>query len=124
MQLEIPKAVKRELRELAGKAYEVELSAHLKKLSRHFDAWKSGAIDCWDLQERIHNFHNGPARKLLSLYDGRDPHFEVARGITHRFLDKADVSAAAWPYVAPLLPMYEHEDDYGDEDESEAEPRR
>ena len=67
---EYPKRIKRELKELAGQAYENELGRELGDLARHFDDWREGKIGASDLTELVHQYHNGPARELWKKYNG------------------------------------------------------
>ena len=53
-----------------GLAYERELSAALSDLEAKFTAWRTGEIDCFDLNDQIHQHHNGISRTLWSRYQG------------------------------------------------------
>jgi hypothetical protein len=64
-----PKVVKQSLRELAGVAYEEEMRRALGQLAQSFDAWRDDQIDVWELDQRIHTYHNGPARELYKQYN-------------------------------------------------------
>lgn len=48
---EYSKKIKRQLRELAGKAYQRELEAILADLEMQFTKWREGQIDCWKLED-------------------------------------------------------------------------
>ena len=65
---ELTKAQKRHYRDLIGMAYERELSAELDKLHAEFARWKAGEFDAFELENRIHKFHQGPARELWKSY--------------------------------------------------------
>ena len=80
---EFTKAQRRRLRELGAIAYERDLSAELSKLETEFGRWRAGEIDAHELSDRIHRFHQGPARKLFSMYDHSNLDFAVAHAI-HR----------------------------------------
>ena len=47
------------LRQLAGDAWEAELSMHLEGLLAQFHAWKEKHINAHDLSQKIHEFHDG-----------------------------------------------------------------
>ena len=81
MSRELTKSQKKRLRNLASVAYERELAAASKSLLREFRRWEQKEIDVFELNERIHEFHNGISRTLYSRYVGMDPGFGVARAI-------------------------------------------
>ena len=70
----IPKHIKKQIRDWCGVAYERELSAELEKLHGDFHDWNAGKLHCFDLTERIHEFHQNGARDLYKMYvmDGSD----------------------------------------------------
>jgi hypothetical protein len=82
---ELTKKQKKHIREMAGVAYEREMSAALDKLLASFQKWKQGKISPFDLDERIHEYHNGTARELYKQYATGDPDMAVmlalARGV-------------------------------------------
>ena len=62
----LTKSQKRELRRLAGLAHERELSAAAQELAVSFDAWRSGKIDVFTLNEAIHGYHHGISREIYN----------------------------------------------------------
>ena len=72
------KSQRRQLRELAGKAYDRELAREVAALESDFACWRRGEIDVHELSDRIHRFHNGPARRLYVIYTSS--HREMAVG--------------------------------------------
>src|SRR2546428_14059724 len=66
----LPKAIKRALRELAGRAHETLLRRALTDLRREFDAWERSEIDAFELTERVHKFHQGPAQEIYLRFSG------------------------------------------------------
>jgi len=61
---DLPKALKREIRELAGVVHERLLAVELRKLDAEFARWRAGEIDAFELSALIHKFHEGPPREL------------------------------------------------------------
>lgn len=61
---DLPKALKREIRDLAGVLHERLLAAELRKLEAEFARWREGALDAIELSTLIHRFHEGPPRQL------------------------------------------------------------
>src|SRR5687767_3090073 len=62
------KRVKRALRELARRGYEIELGRELAGLQGEFARWQRWEISALDLEQAIHRFHQGPARDLYLAY--------------------------------------------------------
>ena len=87
------KTERRKLRELAGLAYERELSEALRELATDFAAWKGKSINAFDLSDSIHEFHNGVARDLWSLYNQLKPPMIVAGALERGVLTSKDVPA-------------------------------
>lgn len=67
------RAERKELRRLAGLAYERELAHELTTIEAAFRAWRAGELSPFDLSDRIHAFHNGVARDLFVTYNRWDP---------------------------------------------------
>lgn len=81
------KSENRELRELAGAAYEAELGDALDELLAEFGRWKQGEIGPVELSEAIHEYHQGPNRELYKLYNGLPEADLVARAVVLGLLD-------------------------------------
>ncbi len=58
------KSERKELRRLAGLAYERELAKALEALEESFGQWRKKKISAFELSDCIHKFHNGTARNL------------------------------------------------------------
>ena len=56
---DIPKRVKRLLREYASAAHEEELRRALLPLAEAFKRWEHGDLDSGELSDLIHRFHQG-----------------------------------------------------------------
>jgi hypothetical protein len=114
MNPELPKPVKRALRELAGRAYEAELRKALTELSEDFERWKRAEIDSLDLAERIHKFHDGPNRELHVLYNGRPNDFRalVGRAMHDHLIEEDSVPKHVLPYLQGALRFYREQDGY------------
>ncbi|MBI2837008.1 MAG: hypothetical protein HYX75_01730 [Acidobacteria bacterium] len=82
------------LRTLSAKAYDCELHRELEKLDADFGSWREGRMSSLELTERIHTFHQGPARELYLQYT-RDsfPTVVVALAINHGLLSREEVPA-------------------------------
>ena len=102
------KATKRKMRELAGIAYEREMIREMTKLAEDFTAWQAGDIDVWELNDRIHQFHDYTARDLWKLYANRpDERISTMRGINYGVLTRDEIPDD----VLEALPPVEFPDD-------------
>jgi len=97
------KKQRRELRELQGLAWERELSAALEGLQSDFRSWRNGDISPFELNDRIHRFHNGRSCELFNTYTGSLDmfflEFVVARGV----IEESEVSEDLLDVYRPLI---------------------
>ncbi len=96
---EISKKVKKELRGLAGTAYERELNIELEKLLKRFGDWKADKIDCFELSDMIHKFHDGPNRQLFVHYNTISPSITVAHALNNGILKQDEVQEEVREYI-------------------------
>jgi hypothetical protein len=101
-----PKHVKRAIREMAGRAYEIELSRELAALEDEFSRWHRGDITAFDVSEAIHRFHQGPARELYLTYTQPHPKGAVASAIYMGILDRTQIAPDVLEELAGALSMY------------------
>ena len=88
-----PKSVRRELRVLASTAYERELDSTLEDLYLSFDKWKNKQIDCFELNQLIHGFHQKESRELWKIYNQGDIDIIVIRALRLGVLQPGEISA-------------------------------
>lgn len=89
------KSERKELREIAGEAYEWELHRHLSELDRSFAQWRRGEMLSSELSAAIHEFHQHAARELWSMYQSLGEVEIVARGLA--------IGAVALDRLSPQL---------------------
>ena len=87
-----PKSVRRELRLLASTAYERELGNALEELYLSFTEWKDKKIDCFELNQLIHEFHQKKSRELWNIYNQPDDEFNVVRAVRLGVLQPEEIS--------------------------------
>ncbi|MGD1148044.1 MAG: hypothetical protein ABR961_08855 [Thermoanaerobaculaceae bacterium] len=75
------KTVRRQLRELAAHAYEEELRQALAPLAAAFERWKVRAASSFEVSDLIHEFHQGPSRRIWGTYNALKPDALVARAV-------------------------------------------
>ena len=85
------KSESRELRRLAGVAYERELTHALDELEEEFKRWRAEELNAFDLSDSIHEFHNGQARELWKCYNGIPIHLVVASAVARGALAESEI---------------------------------
>jgi hypothetical protein len=104
---QFPKRVKRIIRELAGRAYEIELGRALAELQAQFGKWERGEINPFDLSAAIHEYHHGTDRFLYNKYNSPDQHFNVANAIGTGILDRSEIDPEVLEHLADTIRYYE-----------------
>ena len=89
---EVPKSLRRELREVAKRAHDAELAQALGPLADAFEAWRKGRLSAAKLIDQIHDFHDGVNREIYKRYAYRSPESAVSHAIASRALDRTAVS--------------------------------
>ena len=103
MSRELTKSQKKRLRHLAEIAYERELSQASDALLAEFNRWKKKQIDVFELNEKIHEFHNGISRTLYERYVGMDPRFGVGRAIKVGVLNRREVEDDLFSLIEEMV---------------------
>jgi len=85
------KAQKKKLRQLAGIANERELDQEMEKLYQHFESWKKKEIDCFELSDLIHKFHQGASREIWKIYTDSYLDMTVSRAVVLGLLKKEEI---------------------------------
>jgi len=106
---EVPKRIKRLVRERAGIAHDRDLRKAFGELRVQFDRWDRGEIDSFELNDLVHRFHQDTAREIWKRY--ATPHLEsaVASAVAARVLRKEELPAELGQHIASLIEFYEHD---------------
>jgi len=106
-----PKRIKKQLRELSGVAYKRELNSALSGLHKLFEAWQQSKIDCWDLNDAIHKFHDGISRDLYKQYVMSGPNYSllVAYALARKILCREEISDEVYQHIEPMLSSISHD---------------
>lgn len=89
---ELSKRVRKQARDLIRIAYARELNYYLDELAQKFDEWRKNKVDCWELNDWIHQFHDGSSRDLYKIYHyTKGEVLLVMRAIVHGFLKKEEI---------------------------------
>ena len=82
---------KRHLRKLIGLAYERDLGRSLEDLAKEVDAWREQRCSVWDLNQKIHEYHDLTARTLYKIYISTDLFATAAIAVTRGALSLDEV---------------------------------
>src|SRR5262245_30472333 len=104
---DIPKRLKRLLREYAARAHEAELHQALVPLAEDFKRWERGELDSFELSDLIHRFHQGASREVYVRYDVRHPEPALAHAIATGLIDRTAVPAELLDHLARLIELFE-----------------
>lgn len=107
---DMTKKQKRHLNELSERCYEIEMSKALDNLYEYFTKWKNNEVTVWELNEKIHQHHNGTARDLYKFYGLlRDPRVAVAHGVSKGIIKIENVKENCRPLLKDLIEFYKDE---------------
>jgi hypothetical protein len=105
----LSKAQKRKLVALARVAHDRELGSALDELHGQFARWKSGSITPQELSDRIHEFHNGPARALWVTYVAGDPRVAIAQAAASGILRADEIPPEVEPGLRSLIDYFKED---------------
>ena len=104
---EVPKQIKRLVREWAGIAHDRDLRKALSELRAQFDRWDRGEIDSFELNDLVHRFHQDTAREIWKRYATRHPEPAVASAVAAGVLRKEELPDELVQHIAGLVEFYE-----------------
>ena len=105
------KAQRKKLRKLAGVAWECELDQELEKLYQQFLNWRNKKIDGFELNQLIHDHHQGPSQEIWKFYTYAHPDTAVARGLNFGFLKKAEVPQGIYEIIERKIGLFDSDDE-------------
>lgn len=106
---DIPKRIKREVREWAGIAHDRDLSRALTELRAQFDLWERGDIDALELNERVHRFNEGTSREIWKRYATTHLEPAVASAVVAGVLRREELPSELLKHINGLIEFYEHD---------------
>jgi hypothetical protein len=101
--------MKKLIREYGAMALERELHETLLGLRSDFDRWQAGEISSVLMNEKIHEFTNGPTRDLLLKYHPSNPQAGLASAIASGLVKKDEVPPELLEYLARSIESFEDE---------------
>lgn len=109
------KSLRKIAKQLIGLAYKREQEKAFESLRRDFDRWQSDEIDCWELTDLIHRFHDGESRDLYKIYERGDVKIALARAVALGILGADEVSADLREPMQPMIEFFRGEVDAGEQ---------
>lgn len=106
---EVPKRIKRLVREWAGIAHDRDLRKALGELRAQFGLWERGEIDSFDLNERVHRFHEDTSRDIWKRYATTHLEPAVASAVATGVLAREELPAELLLHIKGLIEFYEHD---------------
>lgn len=103
----VPKRLNRLVLEWAAIAHERDLRDALGQLRVEFDRWERGEIDSFELNERVHRFHQDASREIWKRYATSHLAPAVASAVVAGVLRKEELPAELVQHIAGLIEFYE-----------------
>ena len=106
---EVPKRIKRLLREWVGIAHDRELRKALSELRVQFDRWERGDIAAFELNDLVHRFHQDASREIWKRYATTHLEPAVASAVAAGVLRKEELPAELVQHLAAWIDFYEQD---------------
>ena len=103
---EVPKRIKRQVREWAGIAHDRDLSKALGELRAQFGLWERGEIDAFELNERVHRFHEDTSREIWKRYASTHLEPAVASAVATGVLHREELPSELLQHINGLIEFY------------------
>jgi hypothetical protein len=104
---DLSKRIKPQVREWAGIAHERDLRKALGELRGQFVRWEHGKIDSFELNERVHRFHQETSREIWKRYATTHLEPAVAFAVAAGVLRKEELPSELAQHIAGLIEFYE-----------------
>jgi len=102
----LSKVICKQAQELVGIAHKRELNHHIGELAKKIDEWRDSKIECWDLTDVIHQFHDGVFRDVYKIYNNnKELIFLISRAIVHGYLLREEVSKEITELAEPDIKL-------------------
>jgi hypothetical protein len=109
--VKITNSQRKHLWTLSETAYERELSQAIGELHVRFQEWQEGNVSTWDLNQEIHEFHDGRSRDLYKFYVmAHDPLFRVVSALANNIIDIDEVPENCQTILKHKMEIIKNED--------------
>ena len=99
---------KKEMRRLAGIAYQREMDSELNEIYKEFKKWEKGEIDCFKLNDIIYKYHDEIARYLWKINLMKTDYL-TARGIAKNIIKNEEVNPKLKVYLKDKIEYIKNE---------------
>jgi len=106
---EVSKRIKRQVREWATIAHDRDLRQALGELRAQFDLWERGEIDSFELNERVHRFHEDTSREIWKRYATTRLEPAVASAVAAGVLHREELPSELLQHINGLIEFHEHD---------------
>ena len=104
--MEVPKRIRRQVREWATIAHDRDLRKALSELRAQFDLWERGDIDSFELNERVHRFHQDTSREIWKRYAATHLEPVVASAVATGVLRREELPLELLQHIDGLIEFY------------------
>jgi len=105
------KSQRKKLHQLRDVAYERELDRELAELYQGFTKWRNREINGFELNGRIHKYHQGPSREVWKTYNYMDLDMSVSRAVALGFLKKDDIQEDILEIIDTRIDFFSGDDE-------------
>ena len=102
--------MKRLVRERAAIAHDRELGQALLQLRTHFDRCQRGEIAAADLNDLIHQFHQGASREIWKRYANNHLEPAIGSAVAAGILRREELPEDLLRHVSGLIDFFEADD--------------
>jgi hypothetical protein len=106
---ETSKRIKRLVRQYATIAHERELGQAMGDLNVQFARWRNGEISAVELNDVIHQFHEGASREIWRKYATNRPEAALGLAVATGVLQKEELPAELLQHLAGFIDFYQAE---------------
>jgi len=100
----LTKKQRKQAAQLLELAHDRELSEALADVETGFQRWRAGEITSFDLDNLIHEHHQGPSRKIWKMYSSASGWEIALPGALHRgYLKVEDFPDEFWAALGPRI---------------------
>jgi hypothetical protein len=102
-----PKRIKRLVREWAAVAHDRDLRKALGELRVQFDRWGRGDLSAFELNDMVHQFHDGTSREIWKRYATNHLEPAVASALVAGVLRREELPEELLQHIRTLVEFYE-----------------
>ena len=106
---ETSKRMKQMLRQHASRAWEAEMKAALQALAVKFDQWDNGGMSSSDLNDAIHQYHDGVGREIWKRFATNKPEIPLAHAVAAGFVTEESLPAEILEHIESMVEFFQEQ---------------